>query len=51
MRDPIRPQAAQECAVALYMSARIEILKNSNKKEKKQHSYECMDRNINSEEI
>lgn len=25
MQDPIRPQAAQECAVALYMSARIEI--------------------------
>ena len=25
MRDPIRPQAVQECAVALHTSARIEI--------------------------
>ena len=25
MRDPIRPQAAQECAVALHAGARIEM--------------------------
>ena len=43
MRDPIRPQAAQECAVALHTSARIEIRMSKDHRQyiRKKHSIEC----------